>query len=52
MAALTDDLNTPRALAVLFDLAKQANTATDPGTRAQLKAALIGAGRLRSGCWR
>ena len=46
MAALTDDLNTPKALAVLFDLAKQANTATDPGTRAQLKAALIGAGRL------
>jgi cysteinyl-tRNA synthetase len=46
MAALTDDLNTPKALAVLFDLAKQANTTSDPGTRAQLKAALIGAGRL------
>ncbi|MBX3447608.1 MAG: cysteine--tRNA ligase [Parvibaculaceae bacterium] len=44
--ALLDDLNTPKALAVLFDLAKQANTATDPGTRAQLKAALIGAGRM------
>ncbi len=46
MAALLDDLNTPKALAVLFDLAKQANIATDPGTRAQLKAALLGAGRL------
>ena len=44
--ALLDDLNTPKALAVLFDLAKQANTASDPGTRAQLKAALIGAGRM------
>jgi cysteinyl-tRNA synthetase len=44
--ALLDDLNTPKALAVLFDLAKQANTATDTGTRAQLKAALIGAGRM------
>ncbi|MDX5365036.1 MAG: cysteine--tRNA ligase [Alphaproteobacteria bacterium] len=44
--ALLDDLNTPKALAVLFDLAKQANTATDPGTKAQLKAALIGAGRM------
>lgn len=44
--ALLDDLNTPKALAVLFELAKQANTATDPGTRAQLKAALIGAGRM------
>ncbi|MDO9127427.1 MAG: cysteine--tRNA ligase [Parvibaculum sp.] len=46
MEALADDLNTPKALAVLFDLAKRANTETDPGTRAQLKAALIGAGRL------
>lgn len=44
--ALLDDLNTPKALAVLFDLAKQANTATDSGTKAQLKAALIGAGRM------
>jgi cysteinyl-tRNA synthetase len=44
--ALLDDLNTPKALAVLFDLVRQANTATDPGTRAQLKAALIGAGRM------
>ncbi|MCF8470945.1 MAG: cysteine--tRNA ligase [Parvibaculum sp.] len=46
MAALLDDLNTPKALAVLFDLAKQANIASDPGIRAQLKAALLGAGRL------
>ncbi len=44
--ALLDDLNTPKALAELFALAKQANTETDPGTRAQLKAALLGSAQL------
>ena len=29
LAALNDDLNTPKALATLFDLARQANTASD-----------------------
>ncbi len=46
MAALLDDLNTPKALAVLFDLAKQANTATDAADKARIKAALLAAGRL------
>jgi len=46
MEALLDDLNTPKALAELFAIAKRANTETDPGTKALLKAELIGAGRL------
>ncbi|WP_293550881.1 DALR domain-containing protein, partial [Parvibaculum sp.] len=46
MEALLDDLNTPKALAVLFDLAKQANTTSDAGEKARLKAALLGAGGL------
>jgi cysteinyl-tRNA synthetase len=46
MEAMLDDLNTPKALAVLFDLARQANTATDAGEKARLKAALLGAGGL------
>ncbi|KAB7739216.1 cysteine--tRNA ligase [Parvibaculum sedimenti] len=46
LEALLDDLNTPKALAVLFDLAKQANTATDKAERARLKAALLGSGYL------
>lgn len=44
--ALFDDLNTPRALAELFALAKLANTAEDDTERAQFKAAL-----LQSGEW-
>lgn len=44
LAALLDDLNTPKALAVLFDLAKQANVATDPKVKAELKAALVASG--------
>ncbi|MGV8997902.1 MAG: cysteine--tRNA ligase [Parvibaculaceae bacterium] len=46
MAALLDDLNTPKALAVLFDLAKQANVATDRAEKAQIKSALLAAGKL------
>jgi cysteinyl-tRNA synthetase len=46
LAALLDDLNTPKALAVLFDLAKQANTASDLAEKARLKAALLSAGGL------
>jgi len=46
MAALLDDLNTPKALAVLFDLAKQANTATDGAEKARIKAALRASGAL------
>ncbi|MDR3499262.1 MAG: cysteine--tRNA ligase [Parvibaculum sp.] len=46
MDALLDDLNTPKALAVLFDLARQANIATDRDEKARLKAALLGSGAL------
>ncbi|MES1990870.1 MAG: cysteine--tRNA ligase [Pseudomonadota bacterium] len=46
MDALLDDLNTPKALAVLFDLAKQANTATDNAEKLRIKSALLAAGGL------
>lgn len=45
-AALSDDLNTPKALAVLFALAKRANTSTNDQEKIKLKAAL-----LQSGEW-
>ncbi len=44
--AMSDDLNTPKALAELFALAKQANTAESDGEKVRLKAAL-----LQSGEW-
>jgi cysteinyl-tRNA synthetase len=44
--ALEDDLNTPAALAVLFDLAREANKASDPAAQAQIKAGLLAAGAL------
>ncbi|GMW07062.1 MAG: cysteine--tRNA ligase [Gammaproteobacteria bacterium] len=40
LAALEDDLNTPRALAALFDLARDANRSEDPDDRAGLAARL------------
>ena len=43
--ALEDDLNTPRALAELFGLVRQLNSASDPDTRARL------ARELRDGGW-
>ena len=46
LAALLDDLNTPKALAVLFDLAKQANLATDRDEKVRIKSALLAAGGL------
>ncbi|MBN4051675.1 cysteine--tRNA ligase [Parvibaculum lavamentivorans] len=46
LEALLDDLNTPKALAELFVIAKKANVATDEGERAQLKAALVQSGFL------
>jgi cysteinyl-tRNA synthetase len=45
VAALEDDLNTPMALAVLFDLAHAANTAP-PGELPRIKAALLDAAGL------
>lgn len=46
IAALEDDLNTPMALAELFELAREANKATDAGDKARIKAALLDAGLL------
>ncbi len=40
IAALDDDLNTPQALAVLFNLARDANRSTDAAERAALAARL------------
>ena len=45
-AAISDDLNTPKALAELFVLAKQANIASSDEERLRLKAAM-----LQSGEW-
>lgn len=44
-AALADDLNTPKALAVLFDLAGQANRAATNDDREAAAAALLAGGR-------
>jgi cysteinyl-tRNA synthetase len=45
--ALDDDLNTPRALAALFDLAREANRETDPERRLKIATSLrAGAGLL------
>lgn len=46
VAALEDDLNTPQALAVLFDLARDANRSNDPVDRRRLKGALLAGGAL------
>ncbi len=44
MAALNDDLNTPKAIAELAALAKKADAATAPADQAALKGALLSAG--------
>ena len=46
LAALEDDLNTPMALAELFELAKLANKAESAIDKARLKAELLDAGAL------
>ena len=46
LAALNDDLNTPKALAALFDLSRQANSATDVAERSRLKGALLTSANL------
>lgn len=46
LEALNDDLNTPKALAELFSLAKQANTAISGDEKTQIKAAMLQAGAL------
>jgi cysteinyl-tRNA synthetase len=44
--ALLDDINTPRAQAALFDLARQANISNDDDKRASIKQKLLAAGDL------
>jgi len=44
--ALIDDLNTPKAQAALFDLARQANSSSDDKEQRDLKGALLSAGNL------
>ncbi|SER20716.1 cysteinyl-tRNA synthetase [Solimonas aquatica] len=46
IAALEDDLNTPMALAELFELARAANKASDAAEKARLKAQMLDAGAL------
>ena len=46
IAALEDDLNTPKAIAALHGIASEANKADDPADQARLKAALLGGGDL------
>lgn len=46
VAALEDDLNTPKALAEFFALAKALNKATDNGKKQQMAAAMYAAGDL------
>jgi cysteinyl-tRNA synthetase len=46
VAALEDDLNTPKAFAELFALARAANASANEDERRQLKAQLLSGGRL------
>ena len=46
LAALEDDLNTPKAFAELFALARAANASDDPERRRKLKAELLAGGQL------
>lgn len=46
LAALNDDLNTPKAMAALFDLVRQANVATNPDEKSQIKATLLASAGL------
>jgi cysteinyl-tRNA synthetase len=46
LAALEDDLNTPKAFAELFELAREAHATEERGRKVELKRALLGSGRL------
>lgn len=46
IVALNDDLNTPKALATLFDLARQANTATETAEKSRIKGELVASAGL------
>ncbi|MGI9511247.1 MAG: cysteine--tRNA ligase [Geminicoccaceae bacterium] len=45
-SALLDDLNTPKAQAALFELARRANTTDDPSEKAAIKQDMLTAGSL------
>jgi cysteinyl-tRNA synthetase len=49
--ALEDDLNTPQALAILFDLSHQANTAESDAERGRIKGALLDAAGVMGLLW-
>jgi cysteinyl-tRNA synthetase len=44
--ALLDDINTPKAQAALFDLARRANSSDDDGERRSIKQQMLAAGEL------
>ena len=46
IAALNDDLNTPKAMAALFELARQANIASDPNDKSRIKGTLLASATL------
>jgi cysteinyl-tRNA synthetase len=46
VAALEDDLNTPKAMAEFFGLARELNKATDPGEQQQLAATMYATGDM------
>jgi cysteinyl-tRNA synthetase len=46
LAALEDDLNTPKAFAELFELAREANATEERGRKVELKRTLLASGRL------
>ena len=46
LAALEDDLNTPKAFAELFALARAANASDEPERRRGLKAEILAGGQL------
>jgi cysteinyl-tRNA synthetase len=46
VAALEDDLNTPKAMAEFFGLARELNKAVDPGERKRLAATMFATGEL------
>jgi cysteinyl-tRNA synthetase len=46
IAALNDDLNTPKAMAALFELVRQANVATDPEDKSRIKGTLLASAAL------
>jgi cysteinyl-tRNA synthetase len=46
LAALNDDINTPKAIAALYALATAANKAVEPAEKARIKGALLAGGEI------